>query len=175
MDDIRARAKHHLPSLVFVATVCINQDYKIAGETALRAAYAQPEASGLSYAIIRPGGLSEEPSKGATGVEVSQGDILSAEIGREDVSLVAVAALLKGSATDNVTLEVYGSGGETLFGQKTGPAKLAKDLPDASKFIHRADTFEGLLDGLLNDEEMLKTGVVGDYKGKDVEPLESLV
>jgi hypothetical protein len=125
---------------------------------------------------VRPGGLSDNPSKkGAEGVEISQGDILASEIGREDVALVTVAALLKGAATDNVTFEVYGSGGETLFGMKTGPAKLANDLPDNKKFIHRADTYEGLLDGLLNDEEMQKTGIVGNYKGKDIEPVESLI
>jgi uncharacterized protein YbjT (DUF2867 family) len=150
-------------------------DYKIAGEVALREAYAQPDASGLSYTIIRPGGLSNEPSKGASGVEVSQGDILSSEIGREDVAFVTVAAILKGAATDNATLEVYGSGGETMFGMKTGPAKLAGELPDNAKFLHRSNTYEGLLDGLLNDAEMKKTGIVGDYKGKGVEPLESLV
>jgi len=150
-------------------------DYKIAGETALREAYSQSDASGLSYTIIRPGGLSNNPSKGASGVEISQGDILSAEIGREDVALVAVAALLKGAETDNVTLEVNGSGGETLFGLKTGPAKLSKELPDNSKFIHLSETYEGLLDGVLNDTEMKKTGIVSDYKGKDVEPLEDLV
>lgn len=141
----------------------------------MREAYSQSDASGLSYTIIRPGGLSNNPSKGASGVEISQGDILSAEIGREDVALVAVAALLKGAETDNVTLEVNGSGGETLFGLKTGPAKLSKELPDNSKFIHRSDTYEGLLDGVLNDTEMKKTGIVSDYKGKDVEPLEDLV
>jgi hypothetical protein len=85
-----------------------------------------------------------------------------------------VAALLKGAATDNATFEVYGSEGETLFGIKTGPAKLASDLPDNKKLIHRADTYEGLLDGLLSDGEVLKMGIVGDYKGKDIEPLDSL-
>jgi hypothetical protein len=85
-----------------------------------------------------------------------------------------VGALLKGPATDNATFEVYGSEGETLFGLKTGPAKLASDLPDNKKLIHRADTYEGLLDGLLNDEEMQKSGIVGNYKGKDIEPLDSL-
>jgi hypothetical protein len=150
------------------------QDYKIAGETALREAYAQPDAAGLSYTIVRPGGLSDNPSKGASGVEISQGDILSSEIGREDVALVTVAALLKGADTDNVTFEVYGSEGETLFGLKTGPAKLASDLPDNKKLIHRADTYESLLDGLLNDGEMQKMGIVGDYKGKDIEPLNNL-
>jgi len=149
-------------------------DYKIAGETALREAYAQPDAAGLSYTIVRPGGLSDNPSKGASGVEISQGDILSSEIGREDVALVTVAALLKGADTDNVTFEVYGSEGETLFGIKTGPAKLASDLPDNKKLIHRADTYESLLDGLLNDGEMQKMGIVGDYKGKDIEPLNNL-
>lgn len=150
-------------------------DYKIAGETELRNAYAAANDTSLKYTIIRPGGLSDEESKGPSGVEVSQGDILSAEIGREDVAAVTVAALLS-SATDNVSLECYGSGGETLFGQKTGPSKLAKDLPDPSKYKHLSGvSYEQLFDGVLNDADMRKTGIVSDYVGVKVEPLASLL
>ena len=57
---------------------------------------------------------------------MSQGDILSSEIGREDVAELVVASLTAGGKTDDVTFECYGTGGETLFGMKTGPAKLSK-------------------------------------------------
>ena len=88
--------------------------------------------------MVRPGGLSENPSAGPAGVEVSQGDIYASEIGRADVALVTVAALLKPDLI-NTTFEVYGSGGETLFGMKTGAAKLQKDLPDVVELVHRSD------------------------------------
>lgn len=146
-------------------------DYKIAGETALRQSYAN---SDLKYTVVRPGGLSDDASKGASGVQVSQGDILSAEISREDVAFVTVAALLS-SKTDNATIECFSSGGETLFGQKTGASKLAKDLPDADKYNHFSDTYEGLFDGILNDADMAKTGVISDYTGSKIESLGDLI
>ena len=113
-------------------------DYKIAGETSLRSQYAAAPAGSGTYVVVRPGGLSENASKGAAGVEVSQGDIYASEIGREDVALVTVAALLK-PGLEGATFEVYGSGGETMFGMKTGAAKLQKDLPDVSELVHRSD------------------------------------
>lgn len=91
-------------------------DYKIAGESALRSQYAAAPAGAGSYVIVRPGGLSENASKGAGGVEVSQGDIYAAEIGREDVALVTIAALLK-PGVEGSTFEVYGSGGERRQGE----------------------------------------------------------
>lgn len=146
-------------------------DYKIAGETELRKAYEGN--NDLSYVVVRPGGLSDEDSKGPSGVEVSQGDILSAEIGREDVAEVTVSALLS-SKTNDATIECYGSGGETLFGQKTGPSKLAKDLPDPTKYKHlSSESYDALFDGILSDSDMLKTGIVSDYTGSKIEPLSS--
>lgn len=150
-------------------------DYKIAGETELRNSYASANDSNVHYVVVRPGGLSDEDTKGPSGVEVSQGDILSAEIGREDVAEVTVAALLS-SKTDDTTIECYGSGGETLFGQKTGASKLAKGLPDPSKYQHQSsESFEALFDGVLTDSAMLKEGVVSDYKGTKIESLSSLM
>jgi hypothetical protein len=148
-------------------------DYKIAGEEALRDAYKSNPGRG-SYTVVRPGGLSDKPSTGAKGVEVSQGDILSAEIGREDVAEVAVAALIS-DKTKDATIECYGAKGEIMFGTVSGASKLAKGLPKVEgKFVHRAESWEGLFEGVLNDEEMVKTGIVGGYKGKDIEPIENL-
>ena len=150
-------------------------DYKIAGETELRKSYAAASNPKVHYVVVRPGGLSDEDSKGPSGVEVSQGDILSAEIGRADVAEVTVAALLS-PKTDDATIECYGSGGETLFGIKTGPSKLSKDLPDPSKYKHfSSESFNDLFNGVLSDEEMFKTGVVSDYTGTKIEPLSSLL
>jgi len=77
--------------------------YKMAGENAMRELYAGQDK--CVYCILRPGGLSDAPAEGPTKLHLSQGDIYSAEIFREDVAEVAVAALLKGSATDNTTFE----------------------------------------------------------------------
>lgn len=150
-------------------------DYKIAGETELRKAYAAANNPKLKYVVVRPGGLSDEDSDGPSGVEVSQGDILSAEIGRADVAEVTVAALISGK-TDNATIECYGSGGETMFGIKTGPSKLSKDLPDPSKYKHVSSaSFDALFDGILSDSELSKSGVVSEYTGTKIEPISSLL
>jgi uncharacterized protein YbjT (DUF2867 family) len=87
-------------------------DWKLKGENALR-------ASGLSYTIVRPGGLRDEPG-GKTGVKAMQGDVSQGEgfIPRADVATACIAALdLK--AADRVTFEVVSAPG-------TPPADWAK-------------------------------------------------
>jgi uncharacterized protein YbjT (DUF2867 family) len=87
-------------------------DWKLKGENALR-------ASGVSYTIVRPGGLRDEPG-GKAGVKTSQGDVSQGEgfIPRADVASACIAALdLK--AADRVTFEVVSAPG-------TPPADWAK-------------------------------------------------
>lgn len=135
-------------------------DYKIAGESAVRDLYAEKGGKGQAYTIIRPGGLNGRPSKGSTKLHVSQGDVYSSEISREDVALVTVEALLKGSSTDFATFELN---------QVGGLIKCLTSLPDSPpELIHAgAPTFSELLDGLFTDSEM-KTKyatTVSDFRG----------
>lgn len=144
--------------------------YKIAGEEVMRDLYAKSGKPELAYAVVRPGGLSDGPSVGSSKVHVSQGDVYSSEIAREDVALVTVAALLKGKSTDFTTFELN---------QEEGLGKAEGSLPDlSSELVHAgAPTFEGLLDGLLTDEQMkskhpeLMTGFRG---GDSIEPIDKL-
>ncbi len=150
-------------------------DYKVAGEMAMKDAYSKQTGASDGYVIVRPGGLSDNPSEGPAKVEVSQGDVLSAEIGREDVAEITIAALLS-NAKDS-TIEVYGAGGETLFGMRTGPSKLAKNLPDIPpELIHKdAKSYSQLFDNILSDKQLASiSGLVSDYKGRGVESLGSL-
>ena len=66
---------------------------------------------GLNYVIIRPGVLTEKPSTGALEVRVSQGDVLTSPIGREDVASITVAALLS-KRVSRATIECFGKGRE---------------------------------------------------------------
>lgn len=135
-------------------------DYKIAGESAVRDIYSQKGAKGQAYTIIRPGGLTGRPSKGPTKLHISQGDVYSSEISREDVALVTVEALLKGKGTDFVTFELNQVGGLT----KCLPS--LDDLP--SELIHAgAPSFSELLDGLVTDSEMKAKypSIVNDFRG----------
>ena len=46
-----------------------------------------------------------------------------------------------------------------------------KGLESRDELIHRSDSFEGLVTGLLTDSEMAKKGIVSTYTGKDIEPM----
>jgi uncharacterized protein YbjT (DUF2867 family) len=113
--------------------------YKLQGEDALRAAYAN--SPDLSYAIIRPGGLLSGAAKGPAVMELNQKDTISGEVNRADVAEVAVAAAMSKvlSGGKKVTFEVYEAG-------KSGP--LEDSLPKTSGFEIRGDRYEGMFDSL---------------------------
>jgi len=145
-------------------------DYKVAGEIALRGIYATTSPKISSYVIIRPGGLQDGPSEGPSSLAISQGDICSGEISREDVSRTTIAALLS-PKVENASLEVF---------DKKGYAKSVKDkdMPagfDDSKLFHTSSSFDGLFDGIYSDGQMteLFPDIISNYKGTKVESLES--
>lgn len=146
-------------------------DSKIAGESLIRDLYAQSGGPGLAYSIVRPGGLNDKASVGPNNVHVSQGDVYSSEISRQDVALVTVATLLKGPATDFTTFELNEVG--------KGLGKAMKTLPDLpTQLVHAgADSFEGLLDGLLTDKAMKAEypDVISDFRGDGIPPIETLL
>ncbi len=80
-------------------------EWKLQGENALR-------ASGLSYTIIRPGGLTNN-SGGSKRLLVSQGDHITGMISREDVARLCITALDVPGAR-RVTLEVVETKGEPI-------------------------------------------------------------
>jgi len=71
--------------------------WKLKGEDALR-------ASGLTYTIVRPGGLTDEPG-GQAALIFDQGDRISGMISRADVAEVCIQALQQPNAR-NATFEV---------------------------------------------------------------------
>lgn len=143
-------------------------DAKAAGEASVRDLYDQAGRSG--YAIVRPGGLNDKASVGPGKIHISQGDVYNAEISRNDVALVTVAALLKGTATDGVTFELN---------QVEGLNKDIKTLPDLPpELVHVGGTsFDALLDGLYTDK-VLKAkypDLINDFRGEGLPPLSQLV
>lgn len=146
-------------------------DYKIAGEYALRDVYSTVSPDTSSYVIVRPGGLADGPAEGASALTLSQGDILSGEVSREDVANVVVSSLLNTKDRD-VTLELNNSKGMS----KSIPKDLTLSKDDETKLTHTADSYDRLVEGLYSDREMgeLFASVVSDYKGTKVEPLDKL-
>lgn len=143
-------------------------DYKIAGETVMRDLYA--DQTKCSYCVVRPGGLSEKPAEGSTVLHLSQGDVFSSEITREDVAEVTVAALLKGQATDFTTFELNTMG--------KGLSNIVPDLgTPSSALVHAgASSYDALLDGLVTDSEMVKSypQYINAFKGYKIEPVSSI-
>ena len=145
-------------------------DSKVAGEIAVRDLYSRLGGPGLAYTIIRPGGLSDKPSVGPENIHLSQGDVYSSEIPREDIANVVVAALLKGGASDFTTVEVN---------QIQGLTKSLGSLPDLpSELVHKgASSYSKLLDGLISDEAIKKKypEIVSEFAGEGMQPIEKLV
>mmetsp|Transcript_6170 Transcript_6170/g.15487 ORF Transcript_6170/g.15487 Transcript_6170/m.15487 type:complete len:418 (-) Transcript_6170:2047-3300(-) len=146
-------------------------DAKIAGENIVRDLYAAKGGPGLAYSVIRPGGLNDKPSVGSSKVHVSQGDVYSSEISREDVALVTVATLLKGTDTDFTTFELN---------QVEGLGKAMKSLPDLpAELVHTgANSFDGLVDGLLSDrtiKEKYPDLINSDFRGEGIPPIDTIL
>lgn len=135
-------------------------DYKIAGEAAVRDLYNEKGKKGLAYTIVRPGGLNGRPSKGPGKIHISQGDVYSSEIPRDDVAIVTVEALLKGASTDFATFELN---------QVTGLTKAMASLPDLPpELIHTgASSYSELLDGLVQDAKMSSqySDIISSFRG----------
>ena len=130
----------------------------------MRDLYADAGKSG--YAVVRPGGLSDKPALGSSGIHVSQGDVYSSEISRQDVAMVTIAAMLKGPATNGVTFEVN---------QVSGLIKAEKTLPDLpGELVHAgAPSYDDLLDGLLTDSRIRSKypDLFNDFRGDGVPSL----
>ena len=77
-------------------------DYKLAAEDALR-------GSGVSFAIVRPVALTEEPP--GMPLEVDQGDVVKGKVSRDDVAQLCVAMLTgeAGTSCIDTTFEVKSS------------------------------------------------------------------
>ncbi len=143
-------------------------DHKIAGEAVMRDLYANQDA--CAYCVVRPGGLSDTKGEGPGLIHVSQGDVYSAEITREDVAEVTVAALLKGKATDFTTFELN---------QQKGLSKVSKDLETPpEELVHAgAKSYDALLDNLFTDAQLLSKypQYVSGFRGDNIKPISEVV
>jgi len=143
-------------------------DAKIAGESVMRDLYASANKPNCSYCVVRPGGLSDAKVDGPTQIHVSQGDFYSAEISREDVAEISVAALANKS-TDFTTFELNKVKGLTTISNKlpTPPDNLVHS---------EKSSYGALLDGLLTDDEMKKKYPVylNDFRGDGMRPISAI-
>lgn len=124
----------------------------------------------MTYAIVRPGGLTDKPSIGSELIHVSQGDVYSSDVPREDVALVIISALLGGKKTDFTTFEVN---------QVEGLDKSQGNLPPIpDRVVHAGSpTFDSLLDGLLTDTAIKNyyPDLINDFRGSGIESIDQIM
>lgn len=142
--------------------------------------YAASPNKNLTYTIIRPGGLIDKPSIGPEQVHISQGDVYSSEVPREDVANVIVESILdsnnsKGgygnSKADYTTFEINSI---------NGLEKTEGNLPEIPlKVIHAgSESYSKLLDNLLTDEEIKNyyPDLINDkFRGNDIMSIDELL
>ncbi|KAL3927114.1 MAG: hypothetical protein SGARI_005413, partial [Bacillariaceae sp.] len=104
---------------------------KIKGEDSVRALYKD---SKLAYTVVHPGGLTEEPARGVTAMELNQGDEKSGHISRFDVAKLCVESTLYTDSTDKTTYECYDADtGKPL--QSVGASNIMKKKVDPAEFV----------------------------------------
>jgi len=141
-------------------------DYKLLGENELRQIYSSnPSAKVLNYVIIRPGSYSEEPAS-AKSLLISQGDIATGEISREDVAFVTVTALLS-QKVNRATIEVFGNRGggvKMLTSLKSRDDARKEFVQEVKKEGDYGNFFDKGV--IYTDVEMAKMDVVSSYEPK---------
>ncbi|KAL3945799.1 MAG: hypothetical protein SGBAC_000071 [Bacillariaceae sp.] len=125
---------------------------KIKGEDAVRRLYTGIE--GATYTIIRPGGLTEDPARGVSAVQLNQGDTKSGRISRFDVAAICIEATLYPQLTGGTTFECYDTDtGKSL--NSVGASNILKQKTDPTEFQtgyeRNGESFEKLFTGLMKD------------------------
>ena len=80
-------------------------EQKIIGEDTVRSLYSGLEE--MTYTVVRPGGLTEEPPVGVGALELNQGDVKSGRISRYDVASLCIESTFYPKLTGGATFECY--------------------------------------------------------------------
>ena len=130
---------------------------KALGEERVRRVYMKAPTK-LGYTIVRPGGLTEDPSLGVEAVELNQGDEKSGRIARADVAAVCVESIFAKDAA-RATLEVYYKdtgkplaevGLSNIFKMK----RKSEEMGAPVRYEKRGSTWAALFKGLVPDAEL---------------------
>ena len=140
---------------------------KIKGEDTIREMYAnldnnnnnnKQQGGFLTYTIIRPGGLTEDPIRGVSEIELNQGDTRSGRISRYDVAKLCVEASFYPELTGSTTFECYdgdtgkglGSVGISNILKRKSSDSSSSELEKTGK-ERRGDSYKALFSGLEKD------------------------
>lgn len=130
-------------------------EQKILGEDTVCGLYASlKDDEKMTYTVIRPGGLTEDPPRGVSALEINQGDTKSGRISRFDVASLCVESTFSPELTGKTTYECYDADTGKSLGE-VGMSNILKKKADPSVFVtgkeHRGDTFQDLFRGLERD------------------------
>ena len=130
---------------------------KIKGEDTVRSMYAnlnKEGIEGLTYTIVRPGGLTEDPIRGVSEIELNQGDMKSGRISRYDLAKLCVEASFYPDLTGSTTFECYDADTAKGLGS-VGMSNILKQKTDPSEFVtgkeRRGQSYKSLFSGLEKD------------------------
>jgi uncharacterized protein YbjT (DUF2867 family) len=132
---------------------------KIKGEDAVRAMYKTEVATtnGLTYTVIRPGGLTDEEGLGVAALELNQGDTKSGRIARADVASLCIESTLYPQLAGGTTYECYnGDTGKPLSSVGISNIFKAKNKDNDDKAYvsgkeRRGSTWQAIFTGLERD------------------------
>jgi hypothetical protein len=131
-------------------------EQKILGEDSVRALYAGvKDDDKITYTVVRPGGLTEDPPRGVGALELNQGDTKSGRISRFDVASLCVEATYYPELTGKTTFECYDADTGKSLGD-VGMSNILKKKVDPSVENmtgkeRRGDSFQGIFRGLERD------------------------
>lgn len=125
---------------------------KILGEDAVRALYF--DRDGQYYTVVRPGGLSEDPARGPSALELNQGDEVSGRVSRDDVAAICIESITR-EDTKNATFECYDADTAKPLGE-VGFSNMMKATVDAdgvprTGLERRGQTWDDIFTGLTPD------------------------
>jgi hypothetical protein len=110
---------------------------------------------GLTYTVIRPGGLTEEPARGVAALELNQGDTKSGRISRFDVASLCIESTFYPKLTGGTTFECFDSDTGKPLGS-VGMGNIMKQKTDPADFVtgkeRRGGTWENIFTGLEKDQ-----------------------
>jgi hypothetical protein len=130
---------------------------KIKGEDTVRAMYANLKEESkqvLTYTIVRPGGLTEDPIRSVSEIELNQGDTKSGRISRYDLAKLCVESSFYPELTGCTTFECYDADTGKGLGS-VGMSNILKQKSDTSNLVtgkeRRGKSYRALFSGLEKD------------------------
>lgn len=122
---------------------------KFDGEEEVRNLYSQltsEQKANLSYTIIRPGRLNDNPLQGCSKIILNQGDVKIGTISRWDLAMLCIECIASND-TKNTIFECYEKDSGKIM-TSFNILKLFKTNPNIDRYEKHGDMYQELFEGL---------------------------